>query len=245
MKKKLDAYRGKLTPAQVAAGINAASDNARRLLADAKTLFGAGAHPSAVALAILSIEESGKSSILRSLAVAQDGKAIDAAWKSYRAHTKKNVTWIIGELAMKGARRLDDLRPMWDETSDHPYLLDHLKQIALYSDCLGQAHWSIPLNLVGEKLAKGFIKIAEVLIDHDVCSEREIELWVKHMGPVWKQQDTVQMRQAIIDWYAEMQSVGLKPAGPNLCVNLLSRTLTNLLTRSHLKSPTASDPEDL
>lgn len=241
MKKKLDAYRGRLSPAQVAAGINAALDNARRLLADASTLFGAGSHPSAAALAILSIEESGKPSILRSLALAQDDKDVNVAWKSYRAHTKKNVAWIMADLVAKGARRLDDLRPLWDETSDHPYLLDQVKQLGFYSDCLGQAHWSIPINVIDEKLAKGLIKIAEVHVRDGVCSEREIELWVKHMSPAWKQQDIVQLKQAIVEWYAEMQSAGLKAPGPN--------SMQEFVRSAHTSTPglarESTDPKDL
>jgi hypothetical protein len=56
MKKGLDQYRGSLSPAQIAAGMNAARENASRLLNDAKLLAQSERFASAAALAILSIE---------------------------------------------------------------------------------------------------------------------------------------------------------------------------------------------
>ena len=52
-------YRGPLTPAQAADGINAASDNARRLAEDAQALFEQGSFAIAASLAILAVEEAG------------------------------------------------------------------------------------------------------------------------------------------------------------------------------------------
>ena len=74
--KKLNQYRGRLSPTQIADGMSAAQRNARRLVDDAKLLLDAGRFPSATSLAILSIEESGKTSILRHLSVAKDEKEI-------------------------------------------------------------------------------------------------------------------------------------------------------------------------
>ena len=74
MKKKLDAYRGRLDASQVATGINAAIENAKRLADDASLLLEVGRFPTAASLSILSIEESGKVSILRALSVAIDEK---------------------------------------------------------------------------------------------------------------------------------------------------------------------------
>src|ERR1043165_9306013 len=92
-KKKLDAYKGRLSLEQIVAGINAAIHNARRLAEDARLLLESKRYPSAAALAILSIEESGKTSILRSLAFANNQEALIACWRNYRTHTKKNVSW--------------------------------------------------------------------------------------------------------------------------------------------------------
>ena len=95
MKKKLNAYRGRLTPAEIATGMNAAAKNARRLSEDAESLLAAGRFPTAASLATLAIEEAGKVSILRELALAQsDAEALEV-WRSYRSHSRKNVAWLL------------------------------------------------------------------------------------------------------------------------------------------------------
>ena len=89
MKTKLDAYKGRLDATQIAAGMNAARQNAQRLADDARMLLEACRYPSAASLAILSIEEAGKVSILRRLAVAKDDAEAVSCWRDYRSHTKK------------------------------------------------------------------------------------------------------------------------------------------------------------
>ncbi len=101
---KLDAYRGPLDCAQAAEGINAANANARRLAADAQTLLDAGSYASAVSLAALAIEESGKVSILRAIVLAEDEQSLKLEWKRYRSHTSKNCHWIFADLVAKGAK---------------------------------------------------------------------------------------------------------------------------------------------
>src|ERR1017187_8461239 len=80
MKKKLDAYKGRLDPAQVADGMNAACKNSNRLAEDALILLQMRRFPSAIALAILAIEEAGKVSILRRLAVAISDIEYSESW---------------------------------------------------------------------------------------------------------------------------------------------------------------------
>ena len=214
MKKKLDAYRGKLTPSQIAAGMNAAARNARRLSEDAESLIAAGRLPTAASVAALAIEEAGKVSILRELALAKNDAETMDAWKSYRSHTSKNVAWLLPQLAAAGARKLDDLKPLFDETSDHPFLLDHLKQLGFYTDCLGNAHWALPWEVIDESLARMLVQIAKALAGKDQHTEQEIALWVEHIGPVWKK-DPAWMKQALVNWYSAMQAAGLAAEGAN------------------------------
>jgi AbiV family abortive infection protein len=186
-KRKLDTYQGRLSAAQIAAGMNAAAKNARRLAEDAATLFALGRFPTATSLALLSIEEAGKISVLRELALARSGEEIAGAWRSYRSHTRKNAQWLLPQLVIEGARKLEDLRALFDKASDHPFLLDQLKQIGFYSDCLGSAHWANPSDVIDEKLARTFVQIAQMFVHHDRdYTEREVELWIEHLTPVWK-----------------------------------------------------------
>ena len=106
-KARLTKYRGDLSPAQIAHGINAARRNARRLADDAKLLLDSGRYPTAAAIAALSVEESGKSSVLRGLALSPNVDVRRNAWRDYRSHRSKNAAWILPELVAKGARDLD------------------------------------------------------------------------------------------------------------------------------------------
>jgi AbiV family abortive infection protein len=87
VKKKLDAYKGRLSPNQVASGMNAAISNAARLANDAETLLEAGRFPTAASIVILSIEESGKVSALRAIALAKTDTESEQTWRDYRSHT--------------------------------------------------------------------------------------------------------------------------------------------------------------
>lgn len=213
--KKLPSYKGKLSFAQIAEGMTAASENAARLAQDAKLLFDAGRLPSACSLAALSIEESGKVSILRAMSLARDDNELKEEWERYRFHTNKNVQWIFPQLVAEGARNLADFRPLFDKGAKHPYLLDQVKQLGFYTDCLGnKGHWSTPNEVIDGELADQLVSTAELLSSASPTSEREIELWVKHVGPVWKK-DLNSMKRAVASWYEVMQREGLKPGGEN------------------------------
>ena len=207
-KTRVTKYRGKLDPAQIADGINAARRNARRLADDAKLLLDAGSYPTAAAIAALSIEESGKSTVLRGLAYAPNEDVRRRAWKDYRSHRSKNAAWILPDLVAKGARDLDSLRPATDSSAEHTVMLDQLKQLGLYTDCLGKAHWSEPANVIDENLAKSLVGIAKLLVNAETVTKREIELWVEHMRPVYGAPPGL-TRVALLNWFAAMRQNGL------------------------------------
>ena len=209
--KIIDLYRGKLTAKDIASGMNAASHNARRLFEDAKLLCNARRYPSACALAILSIEEAGKLSQLRTIAVSADERELKDAWKAYRDHQSKNAAWIITELFAEGARTLDDLRPIFDEDSDHPAVLDTLKQLGFYTDCYGKAHWSEPDKVIDEEVTRCIMASAEVLIPDAPVTVREIELWIKNLIGVW---GTEKMRSGLAAFFQAMQDEGLAKHQP-------------------------------
>lgn len=212
--RQLGQYRGPLTPDQIAEGMNAARRNAKRLARDAELLLAEDRAPSALALALLSIEESGKISILRGLPVAGP-EGLKESWREYRSHTRKNVMGGLLDEVANGARKLDDFLSLFSKDAEHPQVLNQLKQVALYTDCLGDAHWSVPEEVVEPPLASQLVQLALVLAGREVdTTPTEIELWIKHLGPVWKQ-DPAWMRQALQNWYDDMQRHGLAPEGPN------------------------------
>ncbi|GLX12766.1 hypothetical protein Pstr01_10050 [Pseudomonas straminea] len=218
--KKLDSYKGKLSASEIAAGMNAANANAMRLANDAQKLLETGSFPTAASLAALSIEESGKVSILRQLSTANTTEEIKASWKNYRSHTSKNAQWLLPELAIKGARKLEDLRPLFDEDAEHPFILDQLKQLGFYTDCLGNKNWSIPSVVVNEEFSKSLVQTAKLLASKSGVTTKEIELWIEHVGKAPKT-DFNAMKEALITWYAAMQDAGLKEGGVNSMKNFI------------------------
>ena len=206
-------FRGTLSVVQIAEGMNAATQNASRLAKDARLLLANSSWPSAASLAALSIEESGKVVILRRFLTSAEGE-IKSLWREYRSHTKKNINWILPDMVGKGARKLEDFCPMVDEASGHPAMLDTIKQLGFYSDCFASGHWSMPHNVIDETLAAQLVNTAEILASERVTTVRELELWVKHMAPVWGKSGEW-MKTALINWYAEMQAEGLAPSGAN------------------------------
>ena len=137
-KTNLSQFQGELNAAQIASGMNTAVRNARRLIDDAKLLLNAGRYPTAVSLAVLSIEESGKVSVLRQIAIAPDEEARKRAWKAYRSHRSKNAAWILPELVAKGADTLESLRLAADPLAEHTAIIDQIKQ--LYQLALIRTH---------------------------------------------------------------------------------------------------------
>jgi AbiV family abortive infection protein len=206
-------FSGRLSPQEAAGGMNAAEANASRLLEDAKLLLEANRFPTAASLAILSIEESGKVSILREIVLARSEQEAKEAWRGYRSHTKKNVTWLLPELAAKGARTLEDLRPLMDPGAEHPHLLDKIKQLGFYTDCGRDARWAEPDRVIDESFARSIVKIASLSAGRGRHTAREVELWVEHMGSVWKA-EMAWMKTALSRWYQAMRAEGLEAEGP-------------------------------
>ena len=207
-KSKLSPYRGYLNAAQIAQGMNTARRNARRLADDARSLLDLSRYPTATAIAILSIEESGKVPILRGLATAPIPEIRHQLWKDFRSHRSKNVAWIIPDLYRNGARTLESLRLAADPSAAHTTLLDQLKQISLYVDCLGTANWSDPEGVIDEPLSRALVNTADLLAKGRTTTELEVQLWTEHMGPTYGQ-PLAQQKISLQSWYAAMRDNGI------------------------------------
>ncbi|MEW6158881.1 MAG: AbiV family abortive infection protein, partial [Verrucomicrobiota bacterium] len=212
--KRLDQFRGRMSAAQIAAGINAARRNATRLAHDARLLLAQGRFPSACALSVLAIEEAGKASVLREIALARNDEELKDAWRQYRSHTSKNRMWPLVEFFLKGARKLQDFASLFHGDAEHPLLLDQVKQLSFYTDCLGRGHWSEPEDVIDGALASMLVTTSELLSKGDDVSQREIELWIEHLSPVWRHTNEA-MEKGLADWYSAMQAEGLKAPGDN------------------------------
>ena len=209
--KKFTQHRGPISLAMIAEGMNVARTNAKRLFDDASALHEVRRTHSAAALAILSIEESGKISILRQMVLCENEDEWRQSWKNYRSHTSKNVAWIVGELAAKGAKTLDELRPIVDADSDHPNVLDNLKQLCLYTDCVNNSKWTSPDAMEMKELAPYLLLMAKAFIKGSDVTEKELQLWRFHVLPA-KHGSFEESKRAVANWWADMRANGLSSA---------------------------------
>lgn len=214
MARKLDQYRGLLNVEQAAEGMNCARQNAIRLAEDAQLLYENGRFASACSLATLSIEEAGKISILRRLVCANSEAEVKVCWREYRSHTAKNRHWLLPDLVKNGARSMRDFATLFDEGSDHPELLDQVKQIGFYTDCLGKLNWSEPKKVIDQPLAKHLVFVAKLFATEKEITVAELRLWVNLVGP-HLHGTQANAEAALEKWYAEMQQNGLAPEGEN------------------------------
>jgi AbiV family abortive infection protein len=207
-------YRGPLTPSQAARGINAAKRNGKNLASDARLLLDNGRYSTSVSLAALSIEESGKSGIIRAIVLESDPVELKKQWKRFRHHRSKNAAWILPELVTSGATKLSQLASAVDADAIHTKELHDLKMVGLYADCHGSAHWSEPSEVFSNDLssvAMSMVERAELLASFDLVTEREMELWVQHLGPHWR---TENMRKGLIAFYKALNEEGLSEHDP-------------------------------
>lgn len=206
MNDHLKSYRGGLAPAEIADGISAAQANALRLIEDAKLLADAGRFPSAAALAILAIEERGKVIILKRMAIVPEDK-LKEIWRDYRSHRAKNAGWAMPLLLADGARTMKDFAPLVDKKADHATMLDALKQVAFYTDCLGEKHWSKPEEVIEPDLARVLIEIAERMMGDKPVTARELELWNEIVAPHYGKPE---MGEAVIRCEEQAKKEGLR-----------------------------------
>ena len=54
------------------------------------------------------------------------------------------------------------------------------------------------------------VAIARIFAKDRETTIKEIELWIKHLGPVWMT-NAAWMKKALTNWYREMQQLGLAP----------------------------------
>jgi AbiV family abortive infection protein len=206
MNSHLPSYGGELSPAEIADGIAAAQANSRRLIDDAKVLAEAGRYPSAAALAILAIEERGKVIILKRMAIVP-GDKLKETWRDYRSHRAKNAAWVIPLLVAEGARTLKDFAATVDKKADHAAMLDALKQVAFYTDCLGEKHWSNPDDVIDPDLARVLIEMAQGMLGDRTVTAREVELWREIVAPHYAKPE---MSEAVIRCEEALRKEGLK-----------------------------------
>ena len=211
-------YRGRLSPAQIASGINAAHANAKRLVIDSAIMLAAERYPSASALAILAIEEAGKEKILRQLAISTSDAQVVKAWKDFRDHAKKNTHWQeFVRILLNGPFKVN-LPPLSAEEAMLPSIIEDVKQLCIYTDFefIGEEHWSEPERLVSKEGASKFVQMAQIVVGMlHVCSVREIELYIEYLAGHALQSEE-DLKTALVVLWDALQAEGLVAGGKNL-----------------------------
>jgi hypothetical protein len=90
-------------------------------------------------------------------------------------------------------------------------VLDDLKQLCLYTDCIGAGKWITPLLVSAVEIAPYLLIMARVLANGSRVSEKELELWRQHLLPV-KHASFEDNKRAVARWYADMRAHGLSAA---------------------------------
>ncbi len=152
-----------LDATQIADGMNAARRNARRLVDDAKLLLDAGRYPTAVALAVFSIEEVGKEILLADFASAPETANPNIMWKKYKSHRHKHRVWFVPYTFSNGVFDWDKFRDVVEIETNDPGLLDRYRESGLYTDHYGAGNWGEPEKVISEKLASFLVEIADQL----------------------------------------------------------------------------------
>lgn len=207
---KKSQYNQKLTPEKAAEGISAIVSNAHSLIDDAELLYENGRYERATALSILAVEEAGKISIIRSILMEDDQKELSKEWKRFRNHLDKNWGLAFFDSVQQGRKHFDELKSLLtDEKSKKSF--EYLKQLAFYTEFFKNKNWSSPDKVINKDLATTILKSAKVFVGDkgsSVSTKEELELWVKHLKPVWKK-DTNLMKQAVINFYHEAEEKGV------------------------------------
>ena len=209
-------YKGKLTPELASEGIKLSHENAFKILQDAKLLFENKRFQRSVTLSILAIEEAGKSSILRGILLQNDEKLLKKDWQNYRNHTAKNTMWIFPNLFNSGARKMEDFRKLFTCNPKHTRDLESVKQLSIYTDIFSKGVWSFPEKAIDEELAKEILEVAKILVRNEelgLDSKEGLEIWVKHMEPVWKEAKMEELNTALVNCYREAEEKGIIEKG--------------------------------
>jgi AbiV family abortive infection protein len=208
MKKRiLNSHARPLTLQQIADGMNAAAANAARLGNDARILLEAGSHATASSIAVLSLEESGKISILRQLVTA-DAIMQKDIWRRYRSHNAKNFLALVPDLVISGGTILKSFTRCFSQDGfSERQTYDALKQMGFYTDCLADRHWSIPSQVITLEIASALVNWANRVSKREsAATVRELELWRLYMSGG-------ESTDKLVMWASAMEEEGLKPNG--------------------------------
>lgn len=166
-------YKGALTVEQMAECLASVNRNALSLASDAELLYSHQRYERALALAILSIEESSKKTIILCFFILflNDKISPSKLWKDYRNHTAKSKGWMMPMMAsllefkpLISSTKASDIQNQQMElvtSSEYARAVNLLKQRSLYCDFVDDGVAISPSDLPAEYLSEIFIRLAK------------------------------------------------------------------------------------
>ncbi len=180
-------YAGKLTPAMAARGVQAAMANGTQLLTEAVLLMNNGHHCRAMVLAVLGIEEVGKTQVILHILCAKDDAERKKFWKQFRTHTSKTSVAAVPSLLSEGIRTWATFDKAYGAVETLPFVLEEWKQAALYCEAISGGQWVIPEQHVPLDKAQWVLRTGLQMVNSTsmevYCEVRYMELWQKHACP--------------------------------------------------------------
>lgn len=156
MEKKKKIYEGTLNIRDYKIGAEKLIINAASLVEDARFLLKENRISSAIALAIIAIEEIGKIGILFRVSEC-DENCLKNYWSEYNKHEKKMDAWIVEHMRDRG--KFDPLENSDNEKRrTYAKALNLLKQYSLYVDCIPDSQdrpkWRSPVELSDREITR-------------------------------------------------------------------------------------------
>jgi AbiV family abortive infection protein len=145
-------WEGTVSPRKYADGVSACLENSRRLFEDSLTLQKAHRYPSAVALAILSLEEIDKMYRLLRIALIKEPSSLKREWAEWRDH-KAKLKSVLRPIPAEQPKATAEVLSI--ATVHH--LAQRLKLRSLYVTLLQDGTWSRPGGIITESLCRGMV----------------------------------------------------------------------------------------
>lgn len=201
-------FKGSLDFDTISRCIENSQLTAKELFEDAKILYENERYERALALAILSIEESKKPTFLLLFLIEDiyEGNIADFIWKAYRNHLKKSMGWMVHMM-----ESFLDIRPLstfslnsdsfTSEKNDlltnleYSKILDKIKQRCFYSDCIDDGVPISPKDLPAEAMAGIFLTVAEDSLS-EIKAEPKLLLAIKTF---FEDRDFKKLEKTLID----------------------------------------------
>ena len=171
-------YNGMLTLRGVTEGANLSIRNSWRLFRSAEVLFTEKDYASAVALAVLALEENGK---YLTLIPILERVELEKKWKAVRTHTckTKELNAYLALLKLLPEERLskEEVAGDIDRTFDVQKMIDVLKQKGFYVDCVGAGRWQYPPETFSDFFSFVILLMVRSVMREPLFTEEEIQQW--------------------------------------------------------------------